>query len=82
MPAVYTTKRTIANITPYEIKANPPEYMTVKELAAFLSISVAYVYTCMRQKQLPFLKIGGSVRFQRDAVREWIETQNQAENDA
>lgn len=46
-------------------------YLTKKELAKFLNISVSLVNKLMTQK-MPYVKIGKSVRFDPNLVVEWI----------
>jgi excisionase family DNA binding protein len=50
--------------------------LTVDEVANFLKVSRATVYNLIKQKNLPFVKIGRSTRFNELAISEWIKTQN------
>jgi excisionase family DNA binding protein len=47
--------------------------LTINEAAALtrLSVKTIYSYTCRRR--IPFLKLGGAVRFDEDRLRKWID---------
>lgn len=45
-----------------------PELLTIQEVARLLRISVAGVRRLQSARHLPFLKIGGSVRFDKSDV--------------
>jgi excisionase family DNA binding protein len=47
---------------------------TVKEVAAAVQVSVQTVYRYVMKKDIPFIKIGGAVRFDRAAIRSWLES--------
>ena len=58
------------------------EILTVSEVATMLRVSKSQIYEMtkprtrsgdVREHPLPVLRIGGSVRFRRGAVEEWIE---------
>lgn len=57
--------------------------LTVKEVVTMLSISKRHVYELMnertrsgdvRQHPLPYLKLGNSVRFRKEAIEGWLQT--------
>jgi len=50
--------------------------LTVNEAADFLNVSRATVYNMINQKNLPYIKIGRSTRFDKDALMKWIVEQN------
>lgn len=50
--------------------------LTVDEVANFLKVSRATVYNLIKQKDLPFVKIGRSTRFNELAITDWIKSQN------
>jgi excisionase family DNA binding protein len=52
------------------------EYVTVDELTEKLKVTRQTIYL-WRKQGLPFLKIGRSVRFDLEAVNEWIHRQNE-----
>lgn len=39
-----------------------PAYLTVKDVASYLQISVASVYRLLDNRQLTFVKVGGAIR--------------------
>jgi excisionase family DNA binding protein len=49
-------------------------YWTKKDVARFLSVSVRKIEQMMKSKKLPFLKIGGAVRFIPEEVKRFVET--------
>lgn len=49
--------------------------MNKKELADFLRISVRQADYLRSQNSLPWVKIGGGVRFCREDVLKWLESQ-------
>lgn len=51
--------------------------LTVDEVADFLQVSRATVYNLIKQKELPYIKIGRSTRFDLKSVSEWIKSQNE-----
>lgn len=51
------------------------ELLTVKEMAQIFKVSTRGIYYWMDQG-LPYLKIGGRVRFEKKKVMEWIAEQN------
>lgn len=55
--------------------------LTVSNLAEFFSVSNRTVYTWMEANGLPFVKIGGSVRFNQEDIEEWIKEQNKTKGD-
>lgn len=78
MPVVYLPRKVDADAARcvYDIKANPPEYMTIDELSCYLSISKSNLYRMKREGNLPFVKVGNSLRFERSAIKRWIEKTN------
>ena len=47
--------------------------MTVEDVAALLKVEKQLVYKLRRDRKIPFIKIGGVIRFRRVDVDEWIE---------
>ena len=48
--------------------------LTVKDLAQQLQIKPATVYAWAAQQKIPFLKIHGVIRFERERINEWLKT--------
>lgn len=44
---------------------------TVREVATFLHVSEKAVYRARRERGLPVVEVGGSLRFRPSSVREW-----------
>ena len=52
--------------------------MTYKEVAIQLGVSLRYVAKLVRLGDIPFFKIGKSVRFHPTKIREWLEKKGSA----
>ncbi len=50
-----------------------PNYLTVKEAAAYLRKSVGAIHNLVYRKQLPVYKPGGRLLFRKKDVDRWIE---------
>lgn len=49
--------------------------MTADDVANFLSITKMTVYQLKARHEIPFLKVGGSLRFEKNAIEKWVEAQ-------
>lgn len=47
--------------------------MDVKELAAYLRLNEQTIYRKIEKKTIPFVKVGGVVRFKREDIEKWLE---------
>ena len=47
--------------------------LTVSETAAYLKLSKSKVYLLVQRKEIPYLKMGKSVRIRQCDLQEWIE---------
>jgi excisionase family DNA binding protein len=54
------------------------EILTKEELANYLKVTERTIDR-LRKKGMPFLKVGDTVRFQKDAVLKWLEENSQEE---
>lgn len=61
-------------------KPNAKEYMTYNEASVYLSIPKGTLAHKVSKKQIPYCKAGGSVRFRKAELDEWIKT-NSRETD-
>jgi excisionase family DNA binding protein len=50
-----------------------PKLLTVPELALLLRIKEQAVYDMVSQRRIPYLKAGGRLRFDRDAIFVWMQ---------
>jgi len=50
------------------------EFYTVRELAELFCVKPLTIYRMVQRKELPFHKIGRSVRFRRDDIEEYLRT--------
>jgi excisionase family DNA binding protein len=48
------------------------EIMTPKEAAEYLSVHVRTIYRLVKQGEIPGRKVGGSWRFKKDTLDEWL----------
>ena len=51
------------------------QIFNVKEIAEYLNCSVSSIRTLVRNKQIPFFRIGSKLNFNKDAVDNWIYNQ-------
>jgi excisionase family DNA binding protein len=49
------------------------ELLTIDEVAALLKISVPTIRRLQQQRQIPYLKVGGSVRFSKKDLVSYLE---------
>ena len=48
-------------------------FLTPDDLAEFLAISKTTIYRLVAKRQLPFHKLGGSLRFRKDEIEKFLE---------
>ncbi len=46
---------------------------TTKEVAEFLHVSPKHVFVLRRRKGLPYIKLGGAIRFLPEEIRKYLE---------
>ena len=51
------------------------QVFTVKEVANYLNCSISSIRTLVRNKEIPFFRIGSKLNFNKDAVDNWIHYQ-------
>lgn len=49
--------------------------MTADDVANFLGVTRMTVYQLKSRHEIPFLKVGGSLRFEKNAIEKWVEAQ-------
>ena len=54
-------------------KGEDHNLFTVKGLAEYLGISQKWVYERVQFKEIPYYKLGGSLRFKKSAIDRWLE---------
>lgn len=59
-----------------EMTKRNPDLLTAVEAAAFLDLTpnTLAVFRCTGRHALPFLKIGGNVRYRRSDLEAWMES--------
>ncbi len=57
-------------------KQNEPKLMNIEEAASYLRIKKSRIYTATRRRELPFMKVGRLVRFEREHLDQWIKDQH------
>lgn len=50
----------------------PREIMTPREAAEYLNVHVRTIYRLAKRGEIPGRKVGGSWRFKKDALDEWL----------
>lgn len=83
MPSsLFTAENSVAvPALPRDLRTQPEKLLTVRELAAFLSVPASWIYERTRQRgvnHLPHLKIGKYVRFRLSDVEAYLETLRRA----
>lgn len=53
------------------------EYLTVEEAATLLGLKTSRIRSLVFTKEIPYLKIGASVRFNKRSLIEWYESKAQ-----
>lgn len=51
--------------------ASPTTLLTVAEVAALLRVEVSTIYVWTSKRKIPFRKVGGRLRFDRDEILRW-----------
>ncbi len=46
--------------------------LTVEEIAEFFQTSTSTIYRWVHKREIPFVKLGGKLRFSPDAIQEYI----------
>lgn len=57
------------------MKDDPGEIFTLDEVAAYLKVGKRTVYRLVATKNIPAFKVGGTWRFQRRDIDQWIKRQ-------
>lgn len=52
------------------------DYLTVKELCLWIRLSRSKVYALVTSNVVPHIKVGGKILFDRQKIKEWIDTQS------
>lgn len=55
---------------------NLPDVITIKQLAEFLQVSEITIKRAIKAGDLKALKVGKSVRIEKESVMEWLEQKN------
>lgn len=53
------------------------DILTVKEIAEYLKVKEKTAYKLVAEGRIPGFKVGGSWRFRRQEIEEWIKKQSQ-----
>jgi excisionase family DNA binding protein len=54
-------------------KIENKQYLTVKDVAKLLKLNINTVYYLTYHRQIPFVSIGRTKRFDKDKIMSWIE---------
>ena len=55
-----------------------PRLLVPAEAAEFLRLSLAQLYHLTSRRQVPFMKLGGQLRFDRERLIEWVAERTEA----
>ncbi len=47
-------------------------YLNVQELSEYIHMSSSTIYKKSSQRKIPFIKVGKTLLFQRDAIDDWL----------
>lgn len=50
------------------------KFLTVKDLATSLQLTERHIYRLIKEGTLPHYRIGGTIRFDAEQVREWLDS--------
>lgn len=53
------------------LTASTANLLTVAEVAALLRVEVSTIYVWTSKRKIPFRKVGGRLRFDRDEILRW-----------
>lgn len=56
----------------------PEEIMTLKEVAKYLKLAEKTAYRLAAEGKIPGFKVGGSWRFRKDVIENWIDKQTES----
>jgi excisionase family DNA binding protein len=56
--------------------SDPAAIMTIKEVSDYLKVTERTIYRLAAGKQIPSFKVGGSWRFSRSEIDQWIKSQS------
>ncbi|MDU8543834.1 MULTISPECIES: methylation-associated defense system helix-turn-helix domain-containing protein MAD1 [Pseudomonas syringae group] len=56
----------------------PEEIMTLKEVAEYLKLAEKTAYRLAAEGKIPGFKVGGSWRFRKEAIENWIDQQTES----
>lgn len=51
------------------------QVFTVKEIADYLNCSVSSIRALVRNKEIPFFRIGSKLNFNKEAIDNWVHNQ-------
>lgn len=52
------------------------EYITLKELCAWIRLSKSHIYKLVSQNKIPHIKLGGKILFDKEKIQDWIDSQS------
>ena len=72
MLSVFTASQT----PQMDSSSDPVSIMTIKEVSDYLKVTERTIYRLAAGKQIPAFKVGGSWRFSRSEIDQWIKSQS------
>lgn len=74
MPKLHSDQAPVNDRLDLYQSINLDELATVEEIAPYLRVKVKTVYAWVSARQIPFIKIGRVIRFDRDQITEWVQS--------
>ena len=72
-PAIALTPEQFEEMRRHSFRANPPEVMSVRDLALYLGVSEDLVRAHTQEGTIPSKTLGTRVLYYREKVRAWLE---------
>jgi len=57
------------------METNQKRWMNVQETADYLGLTTKAVYNRVHMQRIPYTKLGGSLRFNRELLDSWLQSQ-------
>jgi len=51
----------------------PSRLLNPRQLAKVLNVSVGHIYRLVQERRVPFVRVGGSIRFRPETIDTWIQ---------
>lgn len=76
---IHLTPEQFAAFEVMTLRANPPEVMSVRELALYLGICEDVIRAKTQEGEIPHKPVGTRILYYREPIRRWLAAGNQLE---